>query len=198
MSMTAENLTADKLATPLLTYESYLAEAAINRRYEILDGVRHWMSNPTVRHQDILFNIATAFKAFSRSSGEGRVVVAACDVPITYAPLKTRQPDVLFISSERFGDRDPLDPSALDPAPELVVEILSPSDTRAALAGKLRDYRRAEVRECWIVSSDAQTVEVLRLTPEAEEALAIFSGMDMVRSVVFPNLLVPVPDIFAS
>lgn len=195
MSITAE-VTTETTAQPL-TYESYLAEGTINRRYEILEGVRHWMPNPTVRHQDVLFNIATAFKAFSRSSGAGRMVVAACDVLITYTPLRTRQPDILFISSERFADRDPLDPSALDPAPELVVEILSPSDTRTVLAGKLRDYRRVEVRECWIVSIDAQTVEVLRLTPEAEESLAIFSGTDSARSAVFPNLLVPVSDIFA-
>ncbi len=197
MSITAENVTAERPAAQTLTYEQYLAEGTINRRYEILDGVRHWMPNPTVRHQDILFNIATAFKAFSRSSGEGRMVVAACDVLVTYAPLKTRQPDILFISHERFGDRAPLDPSALDPAPELVVEILSPSDTRAVLAGKLRDYRRVEVRECWVVSIEAQTVEVLRLTPEAEESQAVFSGMGNVSSAVFPNLLVPVADIFA-
>ncbi len=197
MSLTAENLTAQKPAPAILTYASYLAEGTINRRYEILDGVRHWMPNPTVRHQDILFNIAAAFKAFSRSSGEGRMVVAACDVLVTYAPLQTRQPDVLFISHERFGDRDPLDPSALDPAPELVVEILSLSDTRAVLAGKLRDYRRVEVRECWVVSSDTQTVEVLRLTPGAEESVGVFSGVDIVRSAIFPHLLVPITDVFA-
>ncbi len=126
------------------------------------------------------------------------MVVAACDVLVRYAPLKTRQPDILFISHERFGDRDPLDPSALDPAPELVVEILSPSDPRTVLAGKLRDYRQVDVRECWVVSMDAQTVEVLRLTPDAEESLAVFSGMDSVRSAMFPNLLVPISDVFAS
>jgi Uma2 family endonuclease len=191
------SMTAEKLAVQMLTYEQYLAEGEINRRYEILDGVRHWMPNPTVRHQDILFNIATALKAFSRTSGEGRMVVAACDVLVTYIPLKTRQPDVLFISHARFGDRDPLDPSALDPAPELVVEILSPSDTKSVLAGKLRDYRRVQVRECWVVDIEAQSVEVLGLTPEAEETLAVFSGADAVRSVVFPNLLVPTSDIFA-
>lgn len=191
------SLTARKQAVSALTYKQYLVEGEVNRRYEILDGVRHWMPNLTVRHQDILFNIAAAFKVFSRSSGEGRMVVAACDVLITYTPLKTRQPDILFISHERFGDRDSLDPSALDPAPELVIEILSPSDTRAVLAGKLRDYRRVHVRECWIVGIDTQTVEVLRLTPEAEEPQAVFSGMDSVRSAVFPNLLVPIADIFA-
>jgi Uma2 family endonuclease len=191
------SMTAEKLAVSTLTYEQYLTEGTINRRYEILDGVRRWMPNPTVRHQDVLFNIATAFKAFSRTSNAGRMVVAACDVLITYAPLKTRQPDILFISHERFGSRNPLDPSALDPAPELVVEILSPRDTKAVLSGKLRDYRRVHVRECWIVSIAAQTVEVLNLTPESEDSLAVYSDVDVVRSAVFPSLSVPLSDIYA-
>ena len=89
------SVTAEKVAAPTLTYEQYLAEGEINRRYDIIDGVRIWMPNPTVRHQDVLFNIATAFKAFGRVSGQGRMVVAACDVLITYQPLHTRQPDVL-------------------------------------------------------------------------------------------------------
>lgn len=188
---------AEKTASSILTYEQYLAEGEINRRYDILNGVRVWMPNPTVRHQDVLFNIGAAFKAFSRISGAGRMVVAACDVLITYEPLHTRQPDVLFISHARVGDRDPLDPSALFPAPELVVEILSPSDTNSVLADNIRDYRRVDVRECWIVNLGTQTVEVLRLTPEGERSLAIYGKAESVRSEAFPGLIVPVSDIFA-
>ncbi len=191
------SMTAEKTAALTLTYEQYLAEGEINRRYDILNGVRVWMPNPTVRHQDVLFNIATAFKAFSQASGVGRMVVAACDVLITYEPLHTRQPDVLFISHARFDDRDPLDPSALNPAPELVVEILSPSDTNRVLAEKIRDYCQVDVRECWIVSLGTQSVEVLRLTPEGERSLAVYGGAEGVRSEVFPGLAVPVLDIFA-
>ena len=191
-------ITAEKQTVQTLTYEQYLAEGETNRRYDIIDGVRRWMPNPTVRHQDVLFNIAAAFKAFGRAAHAGRMVVAACDVLIDYSPLKTRQPDVLFISHERFGSRDPLDPGALDPAPELVVEVLSPSDTNAVLSGKLRDFRRVNVRECWIVSLDAQTVEVLRLTPEREETLAVYRIGETVPSAVFPELSVAVAEIFAA
>ena len=191
------SLTAEKQAVQPLTYEQYLAEGEIVRRYDIINGVRCWMPNPTVRHQDVLFNIAAAFKAFGRATNAGRMVVAACDVLIDYSPLKTRQPDVLFISHERFGSRDPLDPGALDPAPELVVEVLSPSDTKAVLGGKLRDFRRVDVRECWIVSLESQMVEVLRLSPEREETLAVYQIGETVQSSVFPGLAVAVAEIFA-
>ncbi len=192
------SMTAEKQAVRTLTYAEYLAEGTISRRYEIVSGVRVWMPNPTVRHQDVLFNIAAALKAFGRSSGAGRMVVAACDVLIDYSPLRTRQPDVLFISHARFGSRDPLDPGALDPAPELVVEVLSPSDTNAVLSGKLRDFRRVDVRECWIVNLDTQTVDVLRLSPDREETMASCGPGETVQSAVFPALTVQVSEIFAA
>lgn len=186
-----------KPTAPTLTYAQYLAEGAVEGRYDIVNGVRVWMSNPTVRHQDVLFNLAAALKAFSRNTNQGRMVVAACDVLISTAPLKTRQPDILFISHGRFGSRDLQDPSALSPAPELVIEVLSPSDTRRVLADKLRDYRIAGVRECWVVSLDLSTVEVLRLSPEAEQIVAVYELEDSVQSEAFPVLRVPAAAIFA-
>lgn len=196
------SLTAEKQAVQI-TYEQYLAEGEIKRRYDIINGVRRWMPNPTVRHQDVLFNIAAAFKAFGRVSNAGRMVVAACDVLIDYSPLKIRQPGVLFISQERFGSRDPLDPGALDPgaldpAPELVVEVLSPSDTKAVLSGKLRDFRWVDVTECWIVNLEAQTVEVLRLSPEREETAAVYQTGEFVQPAVFLELSAAVAEIFAA
>ncbi len=190
-------ITSEKAIVPQLTYAQYLAEGETSRRYDILNGVRVWMPNPTVRHRDVLFNIASAFKAFSRASDAGRMVVAACDVLITYEPLHLRQPDVLFISHARFGDRDPLDRDALNPAPELVVEVLSPSDTRKVLAEKIRDYRSVSVQECWVVSLGTRTAEVLRLTPQGERSLAVYGETETVRSEIFPGLLVPVAAIFA-
>lgn len=192
------SLTAEKSAVQTLTYEDYLAEGETEGRYDIVNGVRVWMSNPTVRYQDVLFNIAAAFKSYSRDSGQGRMIVAACDALIRRIPkLQTRQPDVLFISRERFGSRDPEDPRPLDPAPELVVEILSPSDTKRVLADTLRDYRAADVRECWVVSPDSRTVEVLRLRLESEQTAAVYGPGETVRSEAFPDLSAAVSDIFA-
>ena len=188
---------AEKTTASTLTYEQYLAEGEINRRYEIIDGVRLWMSNPTVRHQDVLFNIAAALKKFGQMSGIGRMVVAACDILITYVPLKTRQPDILFISHARFGDRDPLDPSALTIAPELVVEVLSPSDTKRVLENKLRDYCAVGIRECWIVNTDEETVQILRLTPNGEQSVGLYHEGETIASLAFPTLSLSVSDYFA-
>src|SRR5260370_22361573 len=105
------------VATDRLTYEQYMAEPEIRRRYDILDGVRIFMTNPTIRHQKIQANVHRGFYAWQQVSRAGEVVQAPCDVLIRRNPLRTRQPDVLFISQERLGNRDLDDPSPLDPAP---------------------------------------------------------------------------------
>ena len=181
-----------------MTYEDYMAEGEINLRYDILDGVR-FVTNPTRRHQRILLNIARLFADYESVSGLGQAITAPCDVLIRRAPLRTRQPDVLFMSRACVAQNPPLDdPSPLAPAPELVVEILSASDTPAILADKIADYQSVNVREMWLARSGVQTVEVLLLTPTSVHSAATYSGGEAVQSVVFPGLSCAVAGIFAQ
>lgn len=183
----------------LLTYEEYMAEGEINRRYDILDGVRIYMTNPTRLHQNILLNIAELLRGYQRRTRSGKVIIAACDVLIRRSPLRTRQPDVLFISNAQLARCSaPSDPAPLEAAPELVVEILSPSETRAIRSDKLVDYQSIGVQECWVVSPDTQTVEVLRLTSERIESVATYQNDQTLRSAVFSDLMASVAEIFAS
>src|SRR5438128_1636925 len=172
------------VATDRLTYEQYMAEPEIRRRYEILDGARVFMKNPTIQHQKIQGNVYRGIYAWRQISRAGEVVQAPCDVLIQRIPLRTRQPDVLFISTERLGGRDLDDPSPLEPAPELVVEILSPGDTRKNLDGKLADYQQVGVQECWVVNRKLQTVEVVNLTPEDRIAVATCHLGETAQSLV--------------
>ena len=182
----------------LLTYEQYLNEGVIKLRYDILDGVRI-VSNPTSRHQDILLNLGEAFRDYQRKQKTGRVQIAPRDVLIWRAPLRTRQPDVLFISMTRLAQNPPsTDPAPISPAPELVVEILSPSDTKKVLAAKIADYQSVNVLECWVVSLRARTVEVLSLTAEEVESVRVYDETETVQSVQFPDLQVAVADILAE
>src|SRR5205823_4929937 len=130
-------------------------------------------------HQDILLNIAELFRLYQRVTQRGKTMIAPRDILIRRRPLRTRQPDVLFISKERHTQNSPVTSSApLDTAPELVVEILSPSDTRALLAGKIADYQKVNVLECWVVNVDLRTVEILRLSETAVESVLIYGEME--------------------
>lgn len=189
------------LATPppaarVLTYEEYMAEPETNQRYDIIDGVRVFM-NPTRLHQDFLLSIASTLRSKVRPARFARVYVAPCDVLVSRAPLRTRQPDVLVISNERLEANPPrTDPSPLSPAPELVVEILSPTEYRKLRAEKLDDYIRVGVLECWLVSPQAETVEVLRLGENGAETVSIYGSSQTAQSIAFPGLTVPVSELF--
>jgi Uma2 family endonuclease len=143
---------------PLLTWEAYLAEGEFNRRYAILDGVREEeISCTNRRRQEICMNILERFRAYQRTTGHGRTLIAPFDVLITKRPLRIRQPDLLFISQERLLEQaDSEIASTLTVAPELVVEVLSESDTRRVRLSKIEDYRRIGGQECWLVSPQAE------------------------------------------
>ena len=85
----------------------------------------------------------------------------------------------------------------MEQVPDLVIEILSPINTRRDLDQKLEDYRSIGVREYWIVSPEALTVEVMRLSTEGIHSLDIFGTGMTVRSQVLEGLALPVAEIFA-
>ena len=58
--------------------------------------------------------------------------------------------------------------------PDLVIEVLSPSDTKKVLTGKLTDYQRIGVKECWLVSREIRSVEVLRLSARKSERAGLY------------------------
>ncbi len=191
-------LTAEKVFTGTLTYEQYMAEEEVNCRYDILDGLRVLMSNPTRRHQTVAGNIYDNFRDYQVTSRRAKAFFAPCDVLITRVPLRTRQPDVLFISNAQLARCGvDTDPTAMEAAPELVVEILSPSEKPGVRRSKIGDYCSIGVKECWIVSLDAGTVEVLRLTPDDSELLGTWHMGQTLRSSFFPDLTMKVDDVFA-
>ncbi len=182
--------------TGLLTYEDYMAEGEINRRYDILDGVRVYMASASARHCDVMLNVAILLRGCQRASRTGRTILPPCDVLISRSPLRTRQPDALFISPARFGSRPLSEMGPLDPAPESVVEVLSGSDTHRVRAEKIADYCLIGVNECWLVSPEGETVEVLRLTLDGPEREALYGLGETLQSLTFPDLTLALDDIF--
>lgn len=187
------------LAPPqVLTYEQYLAEGVIRQKYDIIDGVRI-VSSPNTRHQRISRKLLLLFAPYEAAMANGLSMASPRDVMIRRNPLRTRQPDVLYISNERFALNDPENESeGFDPAPEFVVEIISPSDTPAVLAEKIADYQSVNVREMWVARPALRTVEVLLLTPNSVQSVATYGIGETVPSIVFPGLSCAVAAIFAE
>ncbi len=183
-----------------LTYEAYMAEPEVQGRYDIVNGVRIIMPGATWRHQRIADSIGRALYAFEQRSGLGISVSAPYDVLIRRTPrIQTRQPDVLFVSFARLAQGGGIpEVGPLEVAPELVVEVVSNSETQRILGDKIADYISIGVNECWVVRPDARTVEVLALTPGGARTVATVGEGQAVASVVFPGLAVPIAEVFAA
>lgn len=190
---------AEKTLIKPLTYEDWRATPESNERYEIIDGVMLMCPAPTIEHQWLIANLNDQLRPFVKKRKLGAVLAAPLDVVVRRAPLRTRQPDVLFISFEKSGKTlaELRKLPFLDIAPDLAVEILSPSDTRRVLNNKLQDYCKIGVRECWLVSPEAETIEVLRLSPAGATRVKLFGAGDTLRSEVLPDFKMKVDAVFA-
>jgi Uma2 family endonuclease len=178
--------------THRLTYEEYLKTPEIKARFDIVDGVMTIAPTPTVAHQRILGNLFWKLDQFVSEQQVGEVLFASVDVIVQRDPLRTRQPDLLFVSNERasiLGDQ-------VDGGLDLVVEILSPSNSRSDLEAKLSDYATLGVSECWLVSPEARSVEILGLTEGSWVRLGISGLGELVRSRVLPELDLAVVQLF--
>ena len=176
----------------LLTFADYRNGPETMERLEIIDGEVVMVASPTLYHQITLANLNEPVRIFVRNRKLGTVVFAPMDVVVQRDPLRVRQPDLLFVSNERaeiLGDR-------IYGGPDLVAEILSPSNRGAYMAEKLADYARINVRECWLVCWIARTVEVLRLEGGEWRRAYIRGYGDGLESAVLPGLDLDIAAIF--
>ena len=175
-----------------LTYEEYLNEPYTMLRFDIVDGEVIMSAGPTRPHQIISGNIYRPVHRFVSENGMGEVLYAPVDVVVQQEPLRVRQPDLLFTSNENasiLGDK-------IEGGPDLVVEILSPSNSRADIEAKFADYARIGVRECWLVAPQGRTVETLRLEGGEWQRLVIRGVGENVETVVLQGLNLPISEIF--
>jgi Uma2 family endonuclease len=117
---------------------------------------------------------------------------------IRRAPVRTRQPDLFFLSRERLHDWAQLqDQPRLEVAPDLIIEILSPSDTYTYWSEKLQDYHTLGVPEVWLVDVDKRAIEVLLREEWGYRTLGWFSGEQAVASQVLAGLELKPAEVFA-
>ena len=94
-----------------LTFEAWQALPETRQRYEIVDGVLLMAPAPTADHQWIMFEISVRLRSFVNDRDLGVVLPAPVDLLIQRDPLRTRQPDVLYLNAERTGIRGTADSS---------------------------------------------------------------------------------------
>lgn len=123
--------------------------------YELIDGKVYALARPVPKHSTVSYNIIAAFSRHL----EGKPCKTYQKVDVHLDEKTNVIPDVLIVC-----DPDKVKPDAIYGAPDLVVEILSPSTAKRDRKEKMHAYARAGVREYWLVSYNDRSVEVYYLT----------------------------------
>ncbi len=127
------------------------------QRVELIDGAFYDMATPSFLHQIILGQLLRLFSDCAEQHGlPCEVIAAPCDVRLDRDNYTMVQPDLLVICSPQ----DYLHMKLLEGAPDLAVEILSPSTRSRDMILKLYKYEKAGVREYWVVDPEHRTVTV--------------------------------------
>ncbi len=139
-----------------LTYEDY-AKTPDDVRYELIGGELILIPSPKEIHQRLLIKLVWLFR-FVEERGLGRVYFAPFDVVLSDTDVV--QPDLIFVSNERAHI---ITEDNIRGAPDLLVEILSPSTAERDGTIKRDLYARHGVREYWLVDPHAKSVTALML-----------------------------------
>ena len=156
----------------LLTAEDLASLPDDGNRYEVIGGQLIVSPSPTYRHQRASLKLGNALDTFLTSSGVGQAVAAPMDVHLSNNDVV--QPDLLVVLSERSNI---IQDRGIKGAPDLVIEILSPSSISNDFLRKSKLYERFGVREYWIVNPESEIVSVQTLDGD-RYALSIDYGRD--------------------
>ena len=153
------------------------------------------MSSPSERHQAILKELSSQIHVFLRDK-PCKVYPAPFDVRLFYEEDESDdtvvQPDIMVICDEKK-----LGPEGCRGAPDLVIEILSPSNTAIEMERKLKLYREAQVREYWVVDPVNSGLSVYFFTDGAIKG-SIYGSVDTVQVATLPGLEINLGSVFTG
>ena len=173
-----------------LTYADY-AKTPEDERWELIDGELIMPPSPKEAHQSVQVDLGAPMHLFARKKDLGRVYFAPFDVKLS--DTDTLQPDLLFVSKERLHI---ITEDNVQGAPDLVVEIRSPSTARQDWTVKREIYARHGVKEYWLVDPEAATVSVLLLDSGKLKVVGVYGEKDTLTSTTLEGFTIALADIF--
>ena len=173
-----------------LTYADY-CRTPDDERSELLDGELIVAPAPNSVHQRVDAKLGWRLAQFVEQRGLGQVFFAPYDVVLSETDVV--QPDLLFVSNERTYI---ITSANARGAPNLVVEILSPSTAERDQTSKRALYARYGVSEYWLVDPDTRIITVLLLDDGTFAEVARYGARQTLTSPTLPGFAVNLDDIF--
>lgn len=181
------------IATKPVTVEEYehLPDPTDGTRLELQKGEVVAVSRPNWEHGEIAGNTYLALKLFLRKNPIGRVSVES-GVITERGPDTLRGPDVSFIRKERMPLGERMNQYA-SVTPDLCVEVLSPSNTRAELNEKMAEYFSTGAKMVWVIDPDERSLTVYEQPDEGR----VYKGRSTIAGGdVLPGFNVAVAELF--
>ena len=181
----------DRVAYPGMpvTEEELMRLPKDGRKWELEDG-RLTEVPTSIKHEEIIFNLTVMIAPFTR--GRGIVTMGQGGFRMTNGNV--RAPDVSFTRKERFPGGHAPDTFG-DLAPDLCVEIISPSERKAGIARKMREYFDGGAVQVWHVFPERQQVTVFTSPTDTQTF-----GADHILNAadILPGFSCRVSDLFIS
>lgn len=177
-----------QVVKPRISYTDLANQPEDGRRYEIYDGEVFVVPSPLPIHQRAVHALLKLLDAYASHHG-GEAFISPID--IVFSEYDVVQPDLAFFSASRrhLVSAD----TPIRSAPDLVVEVLSPSTEASDRGKKLQTFARFGVPEYWIVDSHASSIEVLRLRDGNYELHSRAAAGESAVSAMLPELTILLP-----
>ena len=175
-----------------LTVQDYFdLDAPEGERYELINGELIMAAAPNEAHQIVVGALGVRMYVHSDDNGLGKVFFSPFDVLLSDTDVV--QPDLMFVSNERARIRTPAN---IQGAPDLVVEVISPSSERRDRREKLALYAKHGVKEYWIIDPINRIIWLMLLRRGVLELAGTYGEGDTVSSSALAGFSVKVDDLF--
>lgn len=176
-----------------MTADELLAMPDDGYRYELVKGELIQVSPTGDEHGQVTMELATPLHLLVKKHNLGRVYAAETGFKLESDPDTVRAPDIAFVRRERVDATGTL--KGFRPgAPDLVVEVLSPSDRIGKVAAKVKQWLETGARMVWVVSPKLHTVTVYR---SLIDIVTLTEKDNLDGGDVVPGFQIKVAEIFA-
>jgi Uma2 family endonuclease len=174
-----------------VTYEEWLRMPVTEcGREEVVNGEIRVMPPNKMPHPRVVRTLSAAFlRGLDQTQAE--LFFSEFGLVIRRDPLTCRQPDLAVFDRATMVEED----GYVHSAPQLAIEVLSPSESRKESSEKLRDYESIGTKEVWLVSPEAATVEVLQLREGKLHRMAI-QAEGILKPKHFPSVEIDISEIW--
>ena len=158
--------------------------------YQLIDGELIMSPSPIPYHQEIALKLGSKILSFVEKNDLGKVYLS---LDVSISETEIYQPDIIFISKENL---DIIGEKRIEGAPDVVIEILSPSTAYYDLIHKKNIYQQSGIKEYWIIDPIEKFIEIFENSGKDFTSIQKTKGDELVKSKMIKDFQIKTGEIF--